>query len=216
VLKRAADDFPELQNKQHERAAASIWSSAWVISIATLALQVLFDAVFHASSPSQPIPPSDLLSMFATSAAVPLFDVLDATAKIFGRGGRVFNSFLNSQVVFEGDSELEDDISAIWGRPGTEQKWLNGLAGAQPLVEGKRVRISHAALPVVRVNWIFYDHFFSFQDSVLQLSLVLLLFPRPPNYKLRALPRLLRAIKCSPTPMDWALVLTSVDCRVRR
>jgi hypothetical protein len=59
-----------------------------------------------------------------------------AIAKIFGRGGRVFAPFSRSRDVLAGAAELEDGISAIWGRPGGSEKWVDDVAGVQSLNDG--------------------------------------------------------------------------------
>jgi hypothetical protein len=140
VLKRAAEEFPDLHDANPpQQSGTSTWTSAWAISIATLALAVLNDAVFPATSTSRPVSSKVLMSTFALHAGVSLPDILGAIATILGRGGSVFEPFSRRQdlPVREGAAELDREIATIWGRPASEDKLVKRLAGVQSLNEGE-------------------------------------------------------------------------------
>ncbi len=137
VLKCAADDFPHLNEQQEQPLRASTWSPAWAISIATLSLEVLFDAVFpHAPTAS----PKVLLSAFAQSAATSLSNVLGVITQILGRGGKVFETLSRSGGAVEGSVELEDATTAIWGKCVSEGSLVNPLVGTLPLNQGELIQ----------------------------------------------------------------------------
>jgi hypothetical protein len=138
VLKRAADEFPDLNNqRQHQQPSpTSFWSPAWAISIASLALEILVSATFYTPASSDPPSPKILLSAFACAAATTLPNILAAIAQILGRGGRVFEPFSRSRGVWAHHGDLEEAIAAIWGRPSAEEKWINSVAGVPLLNDG--------------------------------------------------------------------------------
>jgi hypothetical protein len=134
VLKRASEEFPDLNNNQYmQPSPTSFWSPAWAICIAVLALQVLADATFHLPLAASSPPPQVLMATFARSASTTLPNVLAAIAQIFGKGGRVYRSI----GFLEGPPDLEQAISAIWGKASVEEKWIKGVVGLPPLNEGK-------------------------------------------------------------------------------
>jgi hypothetical protein len=137
VLKSAADDFPHLNEQQEQPLRTSTWSSAWAISIATLSLEVLFDAV-HPRAPTAS--PKVLLSAFAQSAATSLSNVLGVIAQILGRGGKVFETLSRSGGAVEGPVELEDATTAIWGKCASEGALVNALVGTLPLNQGELIQ----------------------------------------------------------------------------
>jgi hypothetical protein len=78
------------------------------------------------------------MSTFAQYANVPLPNVLTAIARIFGRGGSVFEPPSRRRNVSsrEGADELDQAIAVIWGRSTSEEKWVKRLAGMQSLNDG--------------------------------------------------------------------------------
>jgi hypothetical protein len=95
VLKCAADELPDLHDRhQQQLSPTALWSPAWAISIATLALQVLISAILHPPPSSSRISPQILLSVFARAASTTVSNIATAIAQIMGRGGSVFESLL--------------------------------------------------------------------------------------------------------------------------
>jgi hypothetical protein len=138
VLKCAADELPDLHDRhQQQPSPTAVWSPAWAISIATLALQVLTSAILHPPPSSSRISPQILLSAFARAASTTVSNVVAVIAQIMGRGGSVFEPFSRSRGVLEGTAELEQAIAAIWGKVSAEEKWINGVAGVLTLNDGK-------------------------------------------------------------------------------
>jgi hypothetical protein len=138
VLKCAADELPDLHDRhQQQKFHTSLWSPAWAISIATLALQVLDSAILHPPPSSSRLSPQILLSAFARAASTTVSNIVTAIAQILGRGGSVFEPFSRCRGVLEGTAELEQAIAAIWGKPSAEEKWINGVAGVPSLNDGK-------------------------------------------------------------------------------
>jgi hypothetical protein len=181
VLKRAAEDFPDMhERKPQQPSTPSTWTSAWAICIASLALAVLADAVFPATSTTRPVSPKVLLSAFALHAGTSLPNILGAIATILGRGGSVFepSSRRRDVPVREGAAELEKAIATIWGRPASEEVWVKRLAGVQSLNEGA-LRFFAILMPLLKRQFACFsrhafkwdcDAFFNFHVTDVFLS----------------------------------------------
>jgi hypothetical protein len=142
VLKRLSEDFPDLFDKGlPKQSTCSAWTPAWTICVASLALQVLAEAVFPPPSSSGRASTKVCMSLFAKNANSSLPNVMAAISRILGRGGSVFEppSRRRDIPAREGAAELDKAISLIWGRSTSEEKWVKRMAGIQSLNDGESV-----------------------------------------------------------------------------